>query len=598
MSTMLLRLLALLVVVLTARAASAETLLVRTLDPATGGPIAGAFVLVGPAAEDPFPGNSGLTGPDGTILFSDPGLIGSQMVTAGTAEHAYVTITAAPLGTVTLHLPLRAAPDTLPDPVARVTGRGLNIATTSNDGNLDIGFALPALDLTSLIGTTLLGSGGAPFESPPDTANFPAPIGPTEVPGIMTMPTQTELLFLVFQKPVYKIDLPDQTTQSLFCLSGRIAIADLTALGGTDLFALLNAFSMREVGVERHRAITNGAVIDIDVDLNLSPTLNVQFAGVPAGDEISAGSAARITEPGGLERYVLYDGKSRLIDQGSALTLSSLNPAGDLADAVNAVVATHGDSAATPEFLSGIIKRDGFAVPATLVMDTFMLTPEIAQQGSRFDFTDATNPGVSPTPTWAQAGFVLTDVEGGSGVPTTTHWVVYVPAAELGFTLPALPAGAPPSLPDPGTTPEADRLRVTLVANNQTGDAAAVLADPLGDATHFALRTADVRPPTSGVAAAEPAPIAAARLGSPRPNPFNPRVVVPVTPALDGALALDIVATSGRVVRRLTAPGSAFETTALVWDGRDQDGRDAPSGVYIARLSGVAGAEVKMVLLR
>ncbi len=590
--------LALLVLALGPAAARADTLLVRTIDPATADPIADAFVLVGPAEGSPFPGNSGHTGPDGTILFSDPGLTGPQIVTAGTADRAYVTITAAPTVEVTLPLPLRAAPDTLPDPVARVTGRGLNIATTANDGRFDIGFALPALDVTALVGAALLGGGTPPFESPPDTASFPAPIGPTPVPGIMTMPAQTELLFLVFQKPVYKIDLPDLTTQSLFCLSGRIAIADLAALGGNDLFALLNAFSMREVGIERNRAITNGAIIDVDVDLNLSRSLTLSFPGVPAGNKIAAGSAARITEPGGRERYVLYDGKNSLIDQGSTLTLASLNPAGDLSDAVNAVVATAGDSAATPEFLSGIVRRDGFTVPTTLVMDSFMLSPAIVQNGENFTFTDATNPGVSPAPTWAQAAFVLTDAAGASGVPTTTHWIVHVPAPDLGFTLPSLPPAAPPALPDPGGTPEDDRLRLTLAVNNQTGDAVAVLADPFGDATHFATRTVDVLPPTTSSPGGEVwTPGATARLGHAYPDPFNPRVVVPVTPVVDGQVTLIIMAPDGRAVRRLTAGGQAGRTLRLIWDGRDEQGQDVASGIYLARLAGGRSAE-KMVLLR
>jgi hypothetical protein len=484
--------LAAILVLLLPAAAGADALLVRTLDPVSGSPISGAFVQIGPAPGDPFAANSGLTGAGGTISFDDPALSGPQMVTAGTADRAYVTITTAPEIEVALGLPHRAGTDTLPDPVARVTGRGLNIATQSNDGNFDLGVVLPALDLNAI-----LGSGALPFEVPPDVANFPPPVGPTEIPGIVTMPPQTEFLFFTFEKPVYKIDLADNTTQSLFCLSGRIAITDLLLLSGNNIFDLMNAFEMREVGVERDRAIVNGAIIDIDVDLNLSPSLTVTFDGVPPGNDITAAAAARLAGPGGGEHYVLYDGKNGLVDQASSLTLAARNPSGDLADAVNSAIATWGDSsAAGPDYLSAIIERDGFTVPANLLMDSFMLIPDVFQDETSFAFTDATNPGVSPSPTWSQSAI---SIELEDSLPTTTHWLIFVPAADLGFTLPSLPAGAPPTLPDPRTTPENDRLRLALTVNNQTGDAQTLLDDPLGDATHLAARTIELLPPTTAL---------------------------------------------------------------------------------------------------
>ncbi len=579
--------------------AAADALLVRTLDPATGGPLAGTYVQVGPAPGVPFAANSGLTGASGTISFSDPALSGPQVVTAGTADRAYVTITAAPEVEVTLHLPRRAAPDTLPDLVARVTGRGLNIATQSNDGRFDIGFVLPALDLD-----LLLGSGAPPFESPPDTAYFPAPIGTTEVPGIMTMPAQVELLFLTFQKPVYKIDLADNTTQSLFCLSGRIAIADLTSLGGNNIFALMNAFEMREVGIERNRSITNGAVIDVNVDHNLSRTLTVSFAGVPPGNDITAAAAARIPGPGGRDLYVLYDGKNALADQASSLSLSALNPAGDLADAVNSCIATWGDSSAGgPDYLSGIVKRDGYAIPTTLAMNSFMRVPAVTQDNLRFTFTDATNPGVSPSPTWSQSAIVLTASPGASGVSTTTHWLVFAPAPDLGFSLPLLAPAAPPALPDPASTPEDDRLRLDLQVNNQSGAAQAVLDDPFGDATHFSTRAIDVQMPAAAIpgGAAGEAPAARAALGRAYPDPFGAGglpVMLPVAAGMDGPITLLIYAADGRAVRRLTRSALAGQTIALGWDGRDDRGRPVPSGAYLVRIDGVEGAREKVVLLR
>jgi flagellar hook assembly protein FlgD len=36
----------------------------------------------------------------------------------------------------------------------------------------------------------------------------------------------------------------------------------------------------------------------------------------------------------------------------------------------------------------------------------------------------------------------------------------------------------------------------------------------------------------------------------------------------------------------------------LTWDGRDEDGRALPSGVYLARPAGTATSGVKVLLLR
>ncbi|HWN82628.1 MAG TPA: FlgD immunoglobulin-like domain containing protein, partial [Candidatus Udaeobacter sp.] len=471
------------------------------------------------------------------------------------------------------------------------TGRGLNITTQSNDGRLDIGFVLPALDLSAVLG----GAGAVQFEVPADTVNFPPPLNTQIVPGIMTMPSQTEFFILTFAKPVYKIDLADQTTQSLFCASGRIAIADLGTIGGDDPFALLNAFEMREVGIERNRSITNGAVIDVDVDLNLARTITVSFGNVPVGNTINAASAARIPTPGG-DRYVLYDGKNAVFGPATSLLLSGLNPAGDLADAVNALVATHSDTTES-EPMSAIVKRDGFTLPVTLTMSSFLLPPAINQVDLTFTFSDATNPGISPTPTWSQSVFRLTAAPGATGVQDATCWIVYAPAASLGFTLPQLPPSAPPGLPNPASTPEDDRVRLTLDVNNTSGNAQAVLHDPIGDATHVTSRSKDVIFATTGLPSGV-ASRARAQLGTAHPNPFNPSIALPLTAESDGMVTVLVHDASGRCVRRLSGFARAGKTITLQWDGRDERGVRLGSGTYLVRVLGAPGEEAKIVLLK
>jgi hypothetical protein len=86
------------------------------------------------------------------------------------------------------------------------------------------------------------------------------------------------------------------------------------------------------------------------------------------------------------------------------------------------------------------------------------------------------------------------------------------------------------------------------------------------------------------------------------PNPGRAggeiRLVLPSN-ALDADGVVEIVDPAGRVVRSLRMSGSGGGD--LRWDGRDQDGREAPAGVYYARATGTGihqGARTKIVLTR
>ncbi|MFN0152414.1 MAG: FlgD immunoglobulin-like domain containing protein [bacterium] len=62
--------------------------------------------------------------------------------------------------------------------------------------------------------------------------------------------------------------------------------------------------------------------------------------------------------------------------------------------------------------------------------------------------------------------------------------------------------------------------------------------------------------------------------------------------AIDGALDLAIFDTSGRRVRTLADRVAGAGTRSVEWDGRDDAGRDLPSGRYLVRLSWGGGASV------
>lgn len=69
-----------------------------------------------------------------------------------------------------------------------------------------------------------------------------------------------------------------------------------------------------------------------------------------------------------------------------------------------------------------------------------------------------------------------------------------------------------------------------------------------------------------------------------RPNPFNPLTTIRFDLATAGAVRLAVFDVCGRRVRTLLDGSLAPGSHAVDWDGRDEDGRDMGSGVYLARL--------------
>ncbi len=60
---------------------------------------------------------------------------------------------------------------------------------------------------------------------------------------------------------------------------------------------------------------------------------------------------------------------------------------------------------------------------------------------------------------------------------------------------------------------------------------------------------------------------------------------------LPAPVDLRIFDLSGRLVRTLLSGSQPAGTHRVLWDGRDGDGRDAPSGVYLYRLVTEEGAQ-------
>jgi len=88
------------------------------------------------------------------------------------------------------------------------------------------------------------------------------------------------------------------------------------------------------------------------------------------------------------------------------------------------------------------------------------------------------------------------------------------------------------------------------------------------------------------------------------PNPANPAAVIPFAINGSGTVRLDIYNVKGQLVRKLVNRRLEPGMYRIAWDGREDNGRDAPSGVYFYRLrfSGAGrrnfSAVKKLVLVR
>ncbi len=98
---------------------------------------------------------------------------------------------------------------------------------------------------------------------------------------------------------------------------------------------------------------------------------------------------------------------------------------------------------------------------------------------------------------------------------------------------------------------------------------------------------------------ASPAVAGPARLLAPHPNPFNPSVTIPFRLPAPQRVRLLVHDVAGRQVALLADREFPAGEHALVWDGRDIEGRSAGTGVYFVRLEAAGVSESqKLVLLR
>jgi nitroreductase len=111
-----------------------------------------------------------------------------------------------------------------------------------------------------------------------------------------------------------------------------------------------------------------------------------------------------------------------------------------------------------------------------------------------------------------------------------------------------------------------------------------------------AVRTAEVDVSTE-VASGE-VPLRTA-LGRSVPNPFNPITTISYTLGESGPIDLAVLDIAGRVVRTLASGRADAGDHSVVWDGRNDSGKEVASGIYLYRMRAAAFNETrKLVLLR
>ncbi len=89
------------------------------------------------------------------------------------------------------------------------------------------------------------------------------------------------------------------------------------------------------------------------------------------------------------------------------------------------------------------------------------------------------------------------------------------------------------------------------------------------------------------------------RLNSPYPNPFNPATNISFELAVPGPVRVKIYDARGQMVRDLVRQEFAAGLHEVLWDGRNDQGGNAPSGMYFVRFeAGETVGTKKMTLLK
>lgn len=87
------------------------------------------------------------------------------------------------------------------------------------------------------------------------------------------------------------------------------------------------------------------------------------------------------------------------------------------------------------------------------------------------------------------------------------------------------------------------------------------------------------------------------RLVSVYPNPFNPQTRISFDLAADGPVEIAVFDVNGRLVKIVESGRMTAGSHHVLWDGRSNDGRSVPSGIYFCRFMATGRSQTTSLLL-
>ena len=161
----------------------------------------------------------------------------------------------------------------------------------------------------------------------------------------------------------------------------------------------------------------------------------------------------------------------------------------------------------------------------------------------------------------------------------------------------------------PGTATAVARLSlIVAVADDLAGASLALRGIPGGDFPagpgYIACEPANVDVVGGAPLVLDPAVVgvplphaSATRIAQIHPNPFNPQVSIRLELQGSGPVRLEVYDLAGRLVKVLAVHQGAAGSQVVQWDGRDAQGREAASGVYMICLQEGGVVDVRRVAL-
>ncbi|MFH1679449.1 MAG: T9SS type A sorting domain-containing protein [Candidatus Eisenbacteria bacterium] len=586
----------------------AGSVTITVIDEVTGVPVENAYCQIGPTPGVPFAGNGARTNASGIAVFSDPSLSGPQTVTAGKEGYAFLTVYGVDAGTMIL--PIREQGTEVERPTYQGDISGFNIVW--NDGIVDLALVWRTFFVRELLSfaTDLLGGSFERF-APTIGETFPL-VGLQGVPGAIYLPLQIELGLIPLSRTPYVIYVDDQTTTDIGAVYAKMPLMTLLNELGSDkpdLLALLAEFDVRKYALEEGIVVNGPGEQDLSLTIAEGAPVRIRVANTAPDMDVLCVAVADLD---GLSGF------GRLMPSGFAGTPGGVNTVLPLSTLGSGVPGS-------PDYLAGALQTDtvegiastasfdrsGLVAGDTANATEFLEVPAPSLGANAFTWTSVANLGAGLFPDVHRAGLSLVTTipdtaewaEPGDTLDIPTPlWTFLLGADDTSFTLPCLGTEIPSPVVDPAETPDQDRLdwsitgiRLGLEPSFDYDDWD--LVDLGLSGTHLASNTekfvAAPESPYTAVVSAGVREMGA--LGLPAPNPFRSRTTVRFHVAASAENArLDIFDISGRKVRTLFDGGAAGR--AATWDGKDDRGRDLPSGLYLMRLETGGETHARKVL--